>query len=73
MVLDAASWRENPVFANLMGLRPALAVANRVPNGLAMALATAFMFLVAAARDRACLEERNRRPEVRAESDGLDG
>lgn len=38
-------WKENPVFVHLMGLCPALAVTNSVQNGLAMALATAFVLM----------------------------
>ncbi|MFH1763064.1 MAG: electron transport complex subunit RsxE [Gemmatimonadota bacterium] len=38
-------WKENPVFVHLMGLCPALAVTNSVINGLAMALATAFVLV----------------------------
>lgn len=44
-VLTRGIWRENPVFVNLMGLCPALAVTNSVQNGLAMALATAFVLV----------------------------
>jgi len=33
-------WRENPVFRQLLGLCPALAVTNTVANSLAMAIAT---------------------------------
>ncbi len=33
-------WRENPVFRQLLGLCPALAVSNTVANSLAMGLAT---------------------------------
>jgi electron transport complex protein RnfE len=33
-------WRENPVFRQLLGLCPALAVTNTVANGLAMGIAT---------------------------------
>lgn len=33
-------WRENPVFVQLLGLCPALAVTNTVANGLAMGIAT---------------------------------
>lgn len=36
-------WRENPVFVQLLGLCPALAVTNTVANGLAMGLATGFV------------------------------
>jgi electron transport complex protein RnfE len=44
-VLTRGIWRENPVFVQLMGLCPALAVTNSVQNGLAMALATAFVLI----------------------------
>ena len=36
-------WRENPVFVQLLGLCPALAVTNSVANSLAMGLATLFV------------------------------
>jgi electron transport complex protein RnfE len=36
-------WRENPVFVQMLGLCPALAVTNTVKNGLAMGLATFFV------------------------------
>jgi len=38
-------WRENPVFVQLLGLCPALAVTNSAINGLAMGAATAFVLL----------------------------
>jgi Na+-translocating ferredoxin:NAD+ oxidoreductase subunit E len=38
-------WRENPVFIQLLGLCPALAVTNTVANSLAMGLATFFVLL----------------------------
>lgn len=38
-------WRENPVFVQLLGLCPALAVTNSVVNGLSMALATMFVLV----------------------------
>ena len=38
-------WAENPVFAQFLGLCPVLAVTNSVANGIAMALATAFVLL----------------------------
>ena len=38
-------WRENPVFVQLLGLCPALAVTNSAINGLAMGGATAFVLL----------------------------
>jgi electron transport complex protein RnfE len=36
-------WRENPVFVQVLGMCPALAVTNSAVNGLAMGLATAFV------------------------------
>jgi len=36
-------WRENPVFVQVLGLCPALAVTNTVANALAMGLATLFV------------------------------
>lgn len=44
-ILARGIWKENPVFVHLMGLCPALAVTNSVQNGLAMALATAFVLM----------------------------
>ena len=38
-------WAENPVFAQFLGLCPVLAVTNSVANGIAMALATAFVLV----------------------------
>ncbi len=38
-------WRENPVFVQLLGLCPALAVTNSGINGLAMGAATAFVLM----------------------------
>lgn len=38
-------WRENPVFRQLLGLCPALAVTNTVENSLAMGLATLFVLV----------------------------
>jgi Na+-translocating ferredoxin:NAD+ oxidoreductase subunit E len=38
-------WRENPVFVQMLGLCPALAVTNTVANSLAMGLATFFVLL----------------------------
>ena len=38
-------WRENPVFVQLLGLCPALAVTNSAINGLAMGAATAFVLV----------------------------
>jgi electron transport complex protein RnfE len=38
-------WKENPVFVQLLGLCPALAVTNSAINGLAMGAATTFVLL----------------------------
>ena len=38
-------WNENPVFRQLLGICPTLAVSNAVINGLAMGLATAFVLI----------------------------
>ncbi|HUE96609.1 MAG TPA: electron transport complex subunit E [Longimicrobiaceae bacterium] len=43
--LTRGIWRENPVFVQLLGLCPALAVTNSVANSLAMGLATLFVLL----------------------------
>jgi electron transport complex protein RnfE len=40
-------WKENPVFIQLLGLCPALAVTNSAINGLAMGGATTFVLLMA--------------------------
>ncbi len=39
-------WDENPVFRQLLGMCPTLAVTNAVINGIAMGLATAFVLLL---------------------------
>jgi electron transport complex protein RnfE len=39
-------WDENPIFRQLLGLCPTLAVTNAVINGIAMGLATAFVLLL---------------------------
>ena len=39
-------WRENPVFVQVLGMCPALAVSNTAPNGLAMGLATLFVLVM---------------------------
>lgn len=44
--LGKGVWRENPVFRQVLGLCPALAVTNSVINGLAMGLATAFVLVM---------------------------
>ena len=38
-------WKENPVFVQSLGLCPTLAVTNTLANGIAMALATAFVLV----------------------------
>ena len=38
-------WRENPVFVQVLGMCPALAVTNSVRNALAMGLATTFVLV----------------------------
>jgi electron transport complex protein RnfE len=39
-------WRENPVFVQLLGMCPTLAVTNSAINALAMGLATAFVLVL---------------------------
>jgi electron transport complex protein RnfE len=39
-------WRENPVFVQVLGMCPVLAVTNTAENGLAMGLATLFVLLM---------------------------
>ncbi len=39
-------WRENPVFVQVLGMCPVLAVTNTAMNGLAMGLATGFVLLM---------------------------
>ncbi len=39
-------WRENPVFVQVLGMCPALAVSNTARNALAMGLATLFVLLL---------------------------
>lgn len=39
-------WRENPVFVQLLGMCPVLAVTNTVINSLAMGLATTFVLVM---------------------------
>ena len=41
-------WRENPVFIQVLGLCPALAVSNTAINALTMGLATTFVLLASA-------------------------
>jgi electron transport complex protein RnfE len=38
-------WQENPIFRQLLGMCPTLAVTNAVINGLAMGLATSFVLI----------------------------
>jgi len=38
-------WKENPVFAQMLGMCPTMAITNSVTNALAMGLATAFVLL----------------------------
>lgn len=44
--LGKGVWRENPVFRQVLGLCPALAVTNTAVNGLAMGVATAFVLVM---------------------------
>lgn len=39
-------WKENPVFVQVLGMCPALAVSNSARNALAMGLATAFVLVM---------------------------
>lgn len=39
-------WRENPVFVQVLGMCPTLAVTNSAVNGLAMGLATGFVLVM---------------------------
>src|SRR6056300_83441 len=39
-------WRNNPVFVQVLGMCPVLAVSNTAENALAMGLATAFVLLM---------------------------
>ena len=39
-------WRENPVFVQVLGMCPALAVSNTARNALAMGLATSFVLIM---------------------------
>ena len=39
-------WKENPVFVQVLGMCPALAVSNTARNGLAMGLATMFVLVM---------------------------
>lgn len=39
-------WRENPVFVQVLGMCPVLAVSNTATNALAMGLATAFVLIM---------------------------
>src|SRR5210317_564839 len=40
-------WRDNPVFIQVLGMCPALAVSNTAINALAMGMATTFVLLMA--------------------------
>lgn len=42
-------WRENPVFVQVLGMCPALAVSNTAVNALTMGLATTFVLLMSGA------------------------
>lgn len=46
--LTRGVWKENPVFVQLLGLCPALAVTGTVVNGIAMGLATGFVLIASA-------------------------
>lgn len=46
--LTKGLWRENPVFAQALGMCPTLAVTNSAVNGLAMGLATSAVMLASA-------------------------
>ncbi len=39
-------WRENPIFVQVLGMCPALAVTNSVMNAIAMGLATTFVLIM---------------------------
>jgi electron transport complex protein RnfE len=39
-------WKDNPVFVQVLGMCPVLAVSNTAENALAMGLATAFVLLM---------------------------
>jgi electron transport complex protein RnfE len=43
--MEKGFWRENPVFVQMLGLCPALAVTNSAVNGLAMGAATTFVLV----------------------------
>ncbi len=43
--LTKGFWKENPVFIQLLGLCPALAVTNSAINGVAMGVATTFVLM----------------------------
>lgn len=42
-------WKENPVFVQLLGMCPTLAVSNSVVNSMSMGLATAFVLIMSSA------------------------
>ena len=45
--LTRGVWRENPIFVQVLGMCPALAVSNTALNALAMGLATMFVLVMA--------------------------
>ncbi len=45
----AGLWRENPIFVQVLGMCPALAVSNTARNALAMGLATLFVLVCSSA------------------------
>jgi electron transport complex protein RnfE len=44
--LTKGLWRENPVFVQVLGMCPVLAVSNTARNALAMGLATLFVLVL---------------------------
>ena len=44
--MQTGLWRENPVFVQVLGMCPVLAVSNTAMNALAMGLATSFVLLM---------------------------
>ncbi len=47
-VLTRGFWRDNPVFVQVLGMCPVLAVTNTVENSLVMGLATSFVLVASA-------------------------